>query len=327
MICSHLCHLEEKPMTSAAQAAANRRNSQKSTGPKTEEGKAASAMNALKHGMCAQTPLLPGEDAEAFGDIRADLHARYRPRGRLEVRLVDRMAVLAWRLQRAEWAEISMLLTEPADEAAPADDFAALAARLAAPFVGTGSGGLERLARYERQIEQSLLRAEKQLASFRANRSEADRQAEAAECAAREREASELAHKEFRDRYRPGNINDYFAGRRTTSEPAPGVDDGRARDGRADADAGSDGLETREPENGFVSPPAEMSAAAPEAAPETTPETGPEKDPAGRPGGKTGAVSPQREYPGGDRVVEWVSVPERTGPFFAKTNFNPLTAF
>ncbi|MGA2497773.1 MAG: hypothetical protein ABSH20_08535, partial [Tepidisphaeraceae bacterium] len=42
--------------------AANRLNAQKSTGPRTAAGKAKSALNALKHGLTSQSPLLPTEN-------------------------------------------------------------------------------------------------------------------------------------------------------------------------------------------------------------------------------------------------------------------------
>ncbi|HEX9841636.1 MAG TPA: hypothetical protein VGC20_02755 [bacterium] len=46
-------------MASKKQIAANRRNAKKSTGPRPPEGKAASAQNAVKHGLLSRTPLLP----------------------------------------------------------------------------------------------------------------------------------------------------------------------------------------------------------------------------------------------------------------------------
>ncbi len=48
-------------MTTARQIAANCRNAQKSTGPKTPNGKAITKMNALRHGLTAQEILIPGE--------------------------------------------------------------------------------------------------------------------------------------------------------------------------------------------------------------------------------------------------------------------------
>jgi hypothetical protein len=54
-------------MTSPRKAEANRRNAQKSTGPKTPEGKDAVRLNALKHGLLCREVLLPGEDKGAFG--------------------------------------------------------------------------------------------------------------------------------------------------------------------------------------------------------------------------------------------------------------------
>ena len=53
-------------MTSPEKIEANRRNAQKSTGPRTPEGKSRSRWNALKHGLDAHAPVLPGESAEAL---------------------------------------------------------------------------------------------------------------------------------------------------------------------------------------------------------------------------------------------------------------------
>jgi hypothetical protein len=44
-------------MATSAQIAANRANAQKSTGPRSAEGKSASRFNALKHGIDANTEL------------------------------------------------------------------------------------------------------------------------------------------------------------------------------------------------------------------------------------------------------------------------------
>jgi hypothetical protein len=53
-------------MTSDRQTEANRRNALLSTGPKTPEGKAIAALNALKHGLLSRDALLPGEDEDAL---------------------------------------------------------------------------------------------------------------------------------------------------------------------------------------------------------------------------------------------------------------------
>ena len=53
-------------MTTQAKIEANRRNAQKSTGPRTDEGKDKVRLNALKHGLTATTVVLPHEDAGAY---------------------------------------------------------------------------------------------------------------------------------------------------------------------------------------------------------------------------------------------------------------------
>ncbi len=45
-------------MVSEKQLAANRRNAQKSTGPRTAEGKTRVSMNAMKHGLSAACHLV-----------------------------------------------------------------------------------------------------------------------------------------------------------------------------------------------------------------------------------------------------------------------------
>ena len=49
-------------MASTKRNEANRRNAQKSTGPKTAEGKAITSQNAIRHGLLATEILLPDED-------------------------------------------------------------------------------------------------------------------------------------------------------------------------------------------------------------------------------------------------------------------------
>ena len=53
-------------MTSEKQRKANRQNAKKSTGPRTEDGKASTSQNALKHGLLARDAVLPGEDPADF---------------------------------------------------------------------------------------------------------------------------------------------------------------------------------------------------------------------------------------------------------------------
>ena len=66
-------------MSSTAQAIANIENAKKSTGPRTETGKAVSSHNSMKHGLTAQTVLLPGEDEAAYQKLCADTFDDWSP--------------------------------------------------------------------------------------------------------------------------------------------------------------------------------------------------------------------------------------------------------
>ena len=91
-------------MATAAQIEANRRNAQKSTGPKTERGKARARRNAITHGMTARTilPVLPQEDPKELEDKTQQAIAAMKPRNPLELDLVCRAVRLAGELDRAE---------------------------------------------------------------------------------------------------------------------------------------------------------------------------------------------------------------------------------
>lgn len=98
-------------MATKRQTEANRENAQKSTGPKTEAGKAASSANALRHGLTAElVVVLPDEDADAFERLRAGVIADLAAKGALQEVLAERAAVLLWRLDRIARMEAELFV-------------------------------------------------------------------------------------------------------------------------------------------------------------------------------------------------------------------------
>jgi hypothetical protein len=76
-------------MASAARIAANRANAQKSTGPRTEQGKARSCRNAIKHGILSQ---MVARQDESFPDLVNDLTAAFLPHNMAQQLLVEQLA-------------------------------------------------------------------------------------------------------------------------------------------------------------------------------------------------------------------------------------------
>jgi hypothetical protein len=102
-------------MATAAQIAANRANAQKSTGPRTPEGKAASSFNALKHGMDAASTVIPGEDPAEYERLAAGYRESFNPESPLEEFHVNTLIRCDWqkrRLQRTETKLYRALLAE-----------------------------------------------------------------------------------------------------------------------------------------------------------------------------------------------------------------------
>ena len=91
-------------MTSPAKKDSNGRNAKKSTGPRSEEAKKRSCMNALKHGLTASLAMLPDEDPAAYADRLRDWIAIWKPRDSLELYRVQRAVYHSWQLERVQQA-------------------------------------------------------------------------------------------------------------------------------------------------------------------------------------------------------------------------------
>jgi hypothetical protein len=157
-------------MATEAQVEANRANAQKSTGPRTPEGKAAIARNAVKHGLRARAAVLQGEDWEEYTCFREGMLEELDPDGLQARGLAARIVDLTWRLRRAGRYQDAVFealydkyAAEPTAAGAGPDlgtsvsSGRVLGRMLLADF--SGERVLERAQQYERRIESSLSRA------------------------------------------------------------------------------------------------------------------------------------------------------------------------
>ncbi len=94
---------ETRPI-SPRKLAANRTNAQRSTGPRTPEGKEKSKLNATTHGLTARyfPAVIQAGTAEwqEFEAIRADLYDHYQPEGALESLLLEKVTIEYMRYRR-----------------------------------------------------------------------------------------------------------------------------------------------------------------------------------------------------------------------------------
>jgi hypothetical protein len=130
-------------MATEKQIAANRRNAQKSTGPKTPEGKANIRFNNLRHGLRSRTLILPNENPEEFAELYAGLEADWQPTTTSARLLVEQMAVSHWQILRAHRAQNAILIHDPNGLERLAD--------------------LDRLYRQQARFEHAFLRAHQEL--------------------------------------------------------------------------------------------------------------------------------------------------------------------
>ena len=92
-------------MATEAQIAANRRNAQLSSGPRTQVGKNVSRMNALRHGLTQQIEVMTPEEKEAKDKFFDDIISSLAPEGAIESQFAHSVADGHWRLNRASSIE------------------------------------------------------------------------------------------------------------------------------------------------------------------------------------------------------------------------------
>ena len=146
---------EKKRPISARKLAANRANAQRSTGPRTAEGKAKSRRSAVTHGLTAR--FFPGviqvgiAEWQEFEAVLADLYDYYEPQGALEELLLEKVTIEYMRYRRLVEREHNLCVANP------------------------GASFLEivnKLARYQTAINNQLFEAIRELERRQAQRKE-----------------------------------------------------------------------------------------------------------------------------------------------------------
>ncbi|MBL0162035.1 MAG: hypothetical protein IPP47_34000 [Bryobacterales bacterium] len=144
-------------MATAAQITANQANARHSTGPRTAEGKAASARNNTSHGLCSKDfVILAGEEQE-FSDFMTSLEASIQPVGALELDLFTQLAHASWGLRRCRRAEVASQFHPKCEGGDPLLTF-------------DMADRLKRIDLYARRTERTYQRTLKELQALQVNR-------------------------------------------------------------------------------------------------------------------------------------------------------------
>ena len=142
-------------MTTEAQINANRLNAQKSTGPTSPEGKARSALNALKSGIDAWSHIIPGEDPEELEALTEQFLQHYRPADPVQLSLVDTLVSTEWiqrRLRRIE-AQLWNYRVDILDQTLTRAEFVDPAVQRNSPLGHAFHAALEPFTRIQRRID------------------------------------------------------------------------------------------------------------------------------------------------------------------------------
>jgi len=139
--------------TEVNRAAVNRANAQHSTGPRTEAGKQRSSLNAIRHGLTAQTVLLPSEDPAQYETLRRQMLDECQPATPTETQLVQELVDTAWRLNRIPLLEAD-LLTRATDTRATREPIACDIAEATRALATLGLHGQRLSRQFQKTLDQ-----------------------------------------------------------------------------------------------------------------------------------------------------------------------------
>ncbi len=190
-------------MASPAQIIANHENSTHSTGPRTTAGKKRVSLNAFRHGLTSQTVLLPTEDATLYLNFTASYQTELKPKGVVETQLVQTLADIQWRLNRARSHEAAIFALGKAEEPEPGaepESEQALHARREGRVCIDQAAALKSLSLHEHRWQKLYLATLKQFTEMQTARREREE---------KEMPAGILAYKHLKEHNIPYNADDF----------------------------------------------------------------------------------------------------------------------
>jgi hypothetical protein len=123
--------MKKRTQNHLRRALASRANGALSRGPVTPAGKRRSSMNAVTHGLSAQSVLLPGESDERFQRLLDGFASDFQPHSHIARFQVEQLAIAAWRMRRAQAFEASFVREQLAQPPGPETPLADTQARVA----------------------------------------------------------------------------------------------------------------------------------------------------------------------------------------------------
>jgi hypothetical protein len=145
-------------MRKEIRAEINRANAQKSTGPKTIEGKQRTAMNAVKHNLTGQSLILQPDEMDAYNRLTNALISDLKPRTELECQTVQKLIDAHFRMNRLAGVENNIFnfsLIENTTQTDHDDRIEVMIAQTRA-FIGH-SASFDVLGRYEARLARQVL--------------------------------------------------------------------------------------------------------------------------------------------------------------------------